>query len=80
MVTFIKPQNIKLERLKGETFAMSLSNESGKNCIIPVLLEDVELPPVLRHMTYIDATTDGDIVAQIREAYCRTGTLIDKTT
>ena len=67
---FLQSYHCKLE----ETFAMSLSNESGKNCIIPVLLEDVELPPVLRHMTYIDATTDGDIVAQIREAYCRTAT------
>lgn len=69
---FLQSYHCKLE----ETFAMSLSNESGKNCIIPVLLEDVELPPVLRHMTYIDATIDGDIVAQIREAYCKTGILI----
>jgi hypothetical protein len=34
---FLQSYHCKLE----ETFAMSLSNESGKNCIIPVLLEDV---------------------------------------
>lgn len=59
-----------------ETFAISLSDEAGQNCIIPVLLEDVPLPPVLRHMTYIDARLPGDVVAQIREAYCRTGIFV----
>ncbi|CAG2241002.1 unnamed protein product [Mytilus edulis] len=48
---FIQSYHCKLE----ETFAISLSNETGQNLIIPVLLEDVPLPNVLRHMTYVDA-------------------------
>ncbi|VDI38450.1 Hypothetical predicted protein, partial [Mytilus galloprovincialis] len=56
---FMDSYHCTLER----TFAISISNETGKNCIIPVLLEDVPLPPVLRHMTYIDwrPHTQGDV-------------------
>ncbi|CAG2239108.1 unnamed protein product [Mytilus edulis] len=57
------------------TFAISISNETGQNYIIPVLLEEVPLPPVLRHMTYIDwrPHIQEDVVARIREAYFHSG-------
>jgi hypothetical protein len=53
-----------------------LSIENGSSCVIPVVLEECELPTTLKTLTYIDATSpEVDVPLKIVEALLDTSKL-----
>jgi len=43
------------------------SLESKQNCVIPILLEQCEIPNKLKHLTYLDLTLDNNSLAELQK-------------
>ena len=43
--------------------------DEKRNCLIPVLLENVEVPTLLRNLTYIEYYNEADPIAKIHQAF-----------
>ena len=71
------PNFVRSKFCKYETnFALQLAMDSGI-CLIPVLLQECEVPNSIRHNTYINGTlpwmTISSIAVEIKKALTRTG-------
>ncbi|XP_061170152.1 uncharacterized protein LOC133179404 [Saccostrea echinata] len=47
--------------------------QERRNCIIPVMLEDTEVPKLLRNMTYIDFQKEADLAEKIYKTFTKLG-------
>jgi hypothetical protein len=47
--------------------ALIQSLESKQNCMIPILLEQCEIPNKLRHLTYLDLTLDNNSLTELQK-------------
>ncbi|XP_053384636.1 uncharacterized protein LOC123536364 [Mercenaria mercenaria] len=76
VLLFLTPNFLQSGWCKYETdAAFVLSMGCGYSCIVPVLLEECEIPPTLVTLTYIDATITGiDVPEKIASALLRHAT------
>ena len=43
------------------------SLESKQNCVIPIILEQCEIPNKLKHLAYLDLTLDNNSLAELQK-------------
>ncbi|KAL4224604.1 hypothetical protein ACF0H5_015303 [Mactra antiquata] len=76
VLLFLSPRFLQSGWCKYETDAAFVNSMGcGYSCIVPVLLEECEIPPTLVTLTYIDATIPGiDIPSKIASSLVRPNT------
>lgn len=56
--------------------AIDIAHKSRENRVIPVLIEPIEIPAIIRRYTYIDGAKEKDIPARIHAAFYNPGKMI----